>query len=80
MDVLAAQTEVPVLLAIDEVQALFSRSEVRTPDYKVLESYHLSTPKLALDFITGKKSFVSLSPVSLPNVTFAINAQTRQAH
>lgn len=62
MDALAGQKEVPVFLAIDEVQALFSRSEVRTPDYKVLESYHLSTPKMALDYVTGKKSFVGHHP------------------
>jgi len=65
---LASQKEVPVLLAIDEIQALFCKSEVRTPDYKILESYHLSTPKLALDFLTGKKSFVSTLP--LPSFSF----------
>jgi small subunit ribosomal protein S29 len=64
LETLAKQTEVPVLMAIDEAQALFSTSGVRTPDYKILESYHLSTPKLTLDYITGKKSFVRLSSCS----------------
>lgn len=58
MEVLGKQTKVPVLLAIDEVQALFSTSQVRTPDYSILESYHLSTPNLALQYLTGKKSLV----------------------
>jgi len=52
------QSERPVLVAVDEVQALFSTSGVRTPDFRVLESYHLSTPNLFLDYLTGKKSFV----------------------
>lgn len=58
LDALGKQTQVPVLLAIDEVQALFSTSQVRTPDYSILESYHLSTPSLALEYLTGKKTFV----------------------
>ena len=58
---LAEQTEVPVLVAIDEVQALFSTSGLRTPDYRILESYDLSTPRLFLDYLTGKKTFVSSS-------------------
>ena len=59
---LAEQTEVPVLVAIDEVQALYSTSGLRTPDYRILESYDLSTPKIFLDYLTGKKTFVSCSP------------------
>ena len=52
------QSDRPVLVAVDEVQALFSTSGVRTPDFRVLESYDLSTPNLFLDYLTGKKSFV----------------------
>jgi small subunit ribosomal protein S29 len=59
---LAEQTEFPVLIAIDEVQALFSTSGLRTPDYKVLESYHLSTPNLFLNYLTGKKTLVCPPP------------------
>jgi hypothetical protein len=52
------QSDRPVLVAVDEVQALFSTSGVRTPDFRILESYDLSTPNLFLDYLTGKKSFV----------------------
>jgi small subunit ribosomal protein S29 len=52
------ESDRPVLVAVDEVQALFSTSGVRTPDFRVLESYDLSTPNLFLDYLTGKKSFV----------------------
>jgi hypothetical protein len=61
---LAEQTEFPVLIAIDEVQALFSTSGLRTPDYKILESYHLSTPNLFLNYLTGEKTLVCPPPPS----------------
>ncbi|KAI5455066.1 hypothetical protein NCC49_002338 [Naganishia albida] len=56
-EVLGAQTNVNVLLAIDEVQALFMTSEYRTPDFTLLESYALSLPRLLLDYISGRKAF-----------------------
>jgi hypothetical protein len=49
----------PVLFAIDEVNALFSKSVYRSPEYELLEAYHLSTPRLALDYLSGRKAFVS---------------------
>ena len=49
----------PVLLAVDEAQALFSRSEYHSPQFDALEAYHLSTPLLVLDYLTGRKAFVS---------------------
>ncbi|WWC90199.1 uncharacterized protein L201_005132 [Kwoniella dendrophila CBS 6074] len=57
MSVLEQQTQFPVIWAIDEVQTLFKISEYRTPDYTPIEPYHLSTPRLALDFISGRRSF-----------------------
>jgi len=63
------ECERPVLVAVDEVQALFSTSGVRTPDFRILESYHLSTPNLFLDYLTGKKSFVC-PPSPLPSVHY----------
>ncbi|KAJ9126563.1 hypothetical protein QFC24_001591 [Naganishia onofrii] len=56
LEVLGSQTEVNVLLAVDEVQALFMTSEYRTPDYTLLESYALSVPRLLLDYISGRKA------------------------
>lgn len=48
----------PVLFAIDEVHSLFSVSTYRSPSYELIEPYHLSTPRLALDYLTGIKTFV----------------------
>jgi small subunit ribosomal protein S29 len=47
----------PVLLAIDEAQALFMRSDYRSPQFDYLESYALSLPRLLLDYVSGRKSF-----------------------
>ncbi|KAJ9097737.1 hypothetical protein QFC21_004775 [Naganishia friedmannii] len=56
LDILGSQSEVNVLLAVDEAQALFMISEYRTPDYTLLESYALSVPRLLLDYISGRKT------------------------
>ncbi|GMK58752.1 hypothetical protein CspeluHIS016_0601940 [Cutaneotrichosporon spelunceum] len=57
VDVLSKQTEVPVLLAVDEMHALFRTSEYRAPDYTRLEPYNLSASSLVLDLLTGRKAF-----------------------
>ena len=46
------------MIAIDEVQALFSKSEYLTPTGGAVESYHLSTPRLFLDYLMGKETLV----------------------
>jgi len=66
----------PVLFAIDEVHALFTMSEYRSPNYELIQSYHLSTPRLALDYLTGRKTFargMTLSAYShtTPNLGFS---------
>lgn len=65
-----------MLFAIDEVHALFTMSEYRTPTYELIQSYHLSTPRLALDYLTGRKTFargMTLSTYShtTPNLGFS---------
>ncbi|KAK8844749.1 hypothetical protein IAR55_006599 [Kwoniella newhampshirensis] len=76
MSVLEKQTQYPVLWALDEAQTLFTTSKYRAPDYTPIEPYHLSTPRLALDFIAGRRAFsrgtiltsLSLSdPTNLPS-------------
>jgi small subunit ribosomal protein S29 len=52
---------IPVLFAIDEAQALFQQTTYRAPDYSPIESYSLSAPLLALDYLSGRKSLVSIS-------------------
>ncbi|WVQ64300.1 uncharacterized protein L199_002462 [Kwoniella botswanensis] len=72
MGVLERQTQYPVLWAIDESQTLFTTSRYRTPDYTPIEPYHLSAPRLALDFMSGRRSFAKgtiLTSLSLSDPT-----------
>lgn len=57
IDALAKQTEYPVLLAIDDIQALFGESNYRAPDYTKIQAYQLSMPRLILDLLAGQKTF-----------------------
>lgn len=59
MDTLATQTSHPVVLAVDEVQCLFMRSDYRSPTFEFLQSYALSLPRLLGDYVSGRKSFAN---------------------
>lgn len=55
----------PVLLAIDDFQALYCQSKYRDARFNTLKAYHLALPRLLLEFASGKASFVrSLSVTS----------------
>lgn len=47
----------PVLLAIDDFQALFARTAYRDPHFKPIASYHLQAPRLLLSYAAGKRAF-----------------------
>lgn len=48
----------PVLLAVDDFQALFNKSFYRDPHFKPISSYHLSVPRLLLSlFSPSLRSF-----------------------
>lgn len=50
----------PVLLAVDDVQALYCNSYYRDPQFQGIKPYHLSVPRLLLEYISGQRQFVSL--------------------
>lgn len=50
---LATQTEVPALLAMDDLQALYLPSLYRTPDFDTIQSYELGPIRSLLRFIAG---------------------------
>lgn len=54
---LGAQTQFPVLLAIDEAQTLFNTTQYRAPDNSLLEAYYLGMPRIALEFLSGASEF-----------------------
>ncbi|TFK92598.1 hypothetical protein K466DRAFT_480314 [Polyporus arcularius HHB13444] len=70
---LAQQTKAPVLLAIDDFQALYNMSLYRDPYYKPVKAYHLSLPRTLLEFASGKQAFkrgAVLGALSMQNTTF----------
>ncbi|KAJ6606930.1 mitochondrial ribosomal death-associated protein 3-domain-containing protein [Mycena sp. CBHHK59/15] len=53
LSALAAQERFPVLLAIDDFQALFGRSLYRDPHFRLIRPHHLSMPRLLLEFASA---------------------------
>lgn len=58
MEELAAQTERPVLVAVDSVQALYRPSDYRDPSFNRVDSFALSLPRLLLRLTTAELSLV----------------------
>ncbi|KAF8738924.1 DNA-(apurinic or apyrimidinic site) lyase, partial [Rhizoctonia solani] len=54
-NVLRNKNRHPVLLAIDDFQALFCMSRYRDPQYQLIYSHHLSLPRLILEYASGKR-------------------------
>jgi len=57
MTELSKQSRYPVLLAVDDLQAMYRPSLYRDPQMRSIMPYHLSLPRLILEFASGKKSF-----------------------
>jgi hypothetical protein len=55
----------PVLLAVDDFQALYCKTAYRDPHFVPIKPYHLSIPRLLLEYASGRKSFVSFSAFSV---------------
>ena len=73
---IAEQSEFPVLVAIDDLQALFSMSWYRNPDYRQMRSYELAVPRALLALLQiGVKSGAVLSSVSSTHSEFPVPAE-----
>ncbi|CAE6506017.1 unnamed protein product [Rhizoctonia solani] len=55
LEVLGGQDQYPVLLAIDDFQALFCMSRYRDPQYQLIFAHHLSLPRIILEYAVGKR-------------------------
>ena len=51
-------TSHPVLLAVDEFQALYGKTAYRDPHFVSIHSYHLSVPRLIMEYASGRRAFV----------------------
>ncbi|GJJ11338.1 hypothetical protein Clacol_005570 [Clathrus columnatus] len=82
LEQLEHQTNHPVLLAIDDFQALYCTSQYRDPDYNRIRSYHLSVPRLLLEYAGGLKSYTKgavLGAISSTNTNFQAPLELREA-
>ncbi|KZP01712.1 hypothetical protein CALVIDRAFT_532488 [Calocera viscosa TUFC12733] len=55
MDQLGRQTEFPVLIAVDDYQCLYVESVYRDPQFFPIRAYHLSVPRMVLEFAIGQR-------------------------
>ena len=70
---LAEQKDVPVLVAIDDVQALFAMSWYRDPDFRPMRSFELAVPRALLAFLqSGVKSGAVLTATSSTHSEFPV--------
>ncbi|GAC98853.1 hypothetical protein PHSY_006448 [Pseudozyma hubeiensis SY62] len=56
---LSSQTERPLLVAVDDAQALFRTSLYKDPDFINLESFELGLPRALLSLLTSSSSAIS---------------------
>ncbi|KAI9573918.1 mitochondrial ribosomal death-associated protein 3-domain-containing protein [Boletus coccyginus] len=73
MEELQKQTEFPVLLAIDDFQAIYCKTKYRDPHFSTIKPYHLSMPRLLLEFASGQRQFARgavIGALSTTNVEF----------
>ncbi|KAF7794460.1 hypothetical protein EIP86_005594 [Pleurotus ostreatoroseus] len=79
----AHQEKYPVLLAVDDVQALYRRTTLyRDPQFQSIKPYHLSVPRLLLEYASGKKQFkrgAILGALSCSNTTFQTSLELQEA-
>ncbi|KAH9921716.1 mitochondrial ribosomal death-associated protein 3-domain-containing protein [Epithele typhae] len=74
LEELALQKNFPVLLAVDDFQALYCMSLYRDPYFKTVMGHHMTLPRTILEFASGKRSFARgavLGAISTTDARFA---------
>ncbi|EPQ56717.1 hypothetical protein GLOTRDRAFT_138372 [Gloeophyllum trabeum ATCC 11539] len=82
MEELGKQTRYPMLLAIDDFQALYCKTAYRDPQFASIKPWHLSMPRLLLDYASGRKSFARgavLGALSTADTTYRTPLELRKA-
>ncbi|KAG6860519.1 hypothetical protein C0995_010299 [Termitomyces sp. Mi166 len=59
MSELSTQTKYPVLFAVDDFQALYCRTAYRDPHFIPIRPFHLSLPRMIMEYASGKRSFAN---------------------
>ncbi|KAH9975748.1 mitochondrial ribosomal death-associated protein 3-domain-containing protein [Lactifluus volemus] len=82
LEALGKQTKIPVLLAVDDFQALFTKTAYKTPQFQSIRAWHLSMPRLILEYASGRKSFARgavVGALSLSDKTYSLSPELRYA-
>lgn len=72
---LATQSRVPVLVAVDGVQALYHTTMYRDPHFQRIQPWHLQIPRTLLELLGGKKVLTNgtvLGALSYTNPQFTV--------
>lgn len=79
---LGEQTTFPVLLAIDDFQAIYCKTKYRDPHYSRIQPYHLSMPRLLLEYASGLRRFARgavIGALSGTDTTFRLPLELAEA-
>ncbi|KAH9967455.1 mitochondrial ribosomal death-associated protein 3-domain-containing protein, partial [Russula dissimulans] len=82
LESLGKQTKIPVLLAVDDFQALFTKTAYKTPHFQTIRAWHLSMPRLLLEYASGRKVFARgavVGALSLSDKTYGLPQELRHA-
>ncbi|KAG8826206.1 37S ribosomal protein S23 mitochondrial [Serendipita sp. 400] len=78
----ATQTTYPFLLAVDDFQALYGQSQYKTPQYLPIDTYHLSVPRLLLEYACGSRPIYNgafLGAISLYHTSYLPTTELYEA-
>jgi len=82
LEALGKQTRAPVLLAVDDFQALFTKTAYKSPHFQTIRAWHLSMPRLLLEYASGRKAFARgafIGALSLSDKTYSLSQELRYA-
>ncbi|KAI0736464.1 mitochondrial ribosomal death-associated protein 3-domain-containing protein [Fomitopsis betulina] len=82
MDELSQQTQYPVLLAVDDIQAMYGYSMYRDLHYRQVMAQHLAIPRMILEFASGRKAFprgAVIGAEGTQNTTFRMPVELHEA-
>ncbi|EIN09639.1 hypothetical protein PUNSTDRAFT_51852 [Punctularia strigosozonata HHB-11173 SS5] len=82
LDELGKQKDYPVLLAVDDFQALYCKTLYRDANFGTIKPYHLSMPRLILEYASGRRSFARgavMGAISTEHTLFQLPVELREA-
>ncbi|KAF8625521.1 hypothetical protein AX17_006833 [Amanita inopinata Kibby_2008] len=79
---LGQQTKHPVLLAVDDFQALYCKTAYRDPFFSTIRPYHLSMPRLIMEYASGRRSFAKgavIGAITYSDPAYPLPLELREA-